>query len=95
VGHGIGKTFHQAPSILHYANSMAGVMKPGIAFTVEPCVNEGGEGMRILADGWTAVTLDGKRSAQCEHTVLITDNVSARVCLGVWVCLCVSVCLGV
>lgn len=76
IGHGIGRHFHLPPDILHFHNDLDGVMKPGMSFTVEPCVNHGSANMKILWDGWTAITKDGARSAQFEHTLLITEDVS-------------------
>lgn len=58
------------------------VMEPGMVFTVEPCVNEGDHRLRVLEDNWTAVTVDGLRSAQFEHTIIITDSVCWACMLG-------------
>mmetsp|Transcript_17957 Transcript_17957/g.50260 ORF Transcript_17957/g.50260 Transcript_17957/m.50260 type:complete len:372 (-) Transcript_17957:191-1306(-) len=72
-GHGIGDLFHCAPDIPHYAkNKAVGVMKEGMTFTVEPMINMGSWRDQTWPDGWTAVTEDGKRSAQFEHTILVT-----------------------
>ncbi|XP_010559340.1 PREDICTED: methionine aminopeptidase 1 [Haliaeetus leucocephalus] len=74
-GHGIHKLFHTAPNVPHYAkNKAVGVMKPGHVFTIEPMICEGGWQDETWPDGWTAVTRDGKRSAQFEHTLLVTDT---------------------
>ncbi|KAJ1730458.1 Methionine aminopeptidase 1 [Coemansia biformis] len=74
-GHGVGKMFHSAPNIPHYAmNKAIGVMKPGHVFTIEPMINEGGFEDKLWKDGWTAVTADGKRSAQFEHVILVTED---------------------
>ena len=74
-GHGINQLFHCAPSVPHYAgNKAVGVMKPGQVFTIEPMINEGGWRDVHWLDGWTAVTEDGGRSAQFEHTLLVTDT---------------------
>uniref|UniRef100_A0A6B2L832 Methionine aminopeptidase n=1 Tax=Arcella intermedia TaxID=1963864 RepID=A0A6B2L832_9EUKA len=74
-GHGIGELFHTAPNVPHYANNKAiGVMKPGHIFTIEPMINAGKWGDDLWPDDWTAVTKDGKRSAQFEHTLLVTDT---------------------
>lgn len=74
-GHGVGKFFHCAPSIPHYAkNRTPGVMKPGMVFTVEPMINEGAYKEATWPDDWTAVTKDGLLSAQFEHTLLVTDS---------------------
>ncbi len=74
AGHGIGEHFHTDPTIPHYFDRTATTpMLPGMTFTIEPMLNEGDPGCTVLADGWTAVTLDGGRSAQFEHTLLVTD----------------------
>mmetsp|Transcript_44421 Transcript_44421/g.87174 ORF Transcript_44421/g.87174 Transcript_44421/m.87174 type:complete len:416 (+) Transcript_44421:45-1292(+) len=74
-GHGIGNLFHTAPNVPHYRKNKAkGVMKAGHVFTVEPMINLGGYADRTWLDNWTAVTSDGSRSAQFEHTVLVTDT---------------------
>jgi len=74
-GHGIGKLFHASPSIPHYAKNKAiGVMKPGHVFTIEPMINEGTWQEVLWPDDWTSVTKDGKRSAQFEHTLLVTET---------------------
>lgn len=76
VGHGIGKVFHH-PSlqIPHYGKRGTGKrFVPGMIFTIEPMINEGVWQTRVLEDNWTAVTKDGKLSAQAEHTVLVTDD---------------------
>jgi methionyl aminopeptidase len=75
TGHGIGRTFHTAPSILHYGKPGTGdPLLPGMTFTIEPMVNLGHWKTQILEDGWTAVTVDGSLSAQFEHTVLVTED---------------------
>ncbi|KAK4372019.1 hypothetical protein RND71_007403 [Anisodus tanguticus] len=74
-GHGIGELFHCAPNIPHYSrNKAVGVMKAGQTFTIEPMINAGVWRDRMWPDGWTAVTADGKRSAQFEHTLLVTET---------------------
>ncbi len=74
-GHGVGKVFHDAPEILHYGRPGAGVeLREGMFFTVEPMVNLGRPQVKILADGWTAVTRDKSLSAQCEHSVGVTAD---------------------
>ncbi|XP_021756326.1 methionine aminopeptidase 1A-like [Chenopodium quinoa] len=74
-GHGVGELFHCAPNIPHYArNKAVGVMKAGQTFTIEPMINAGVWRDRMWPDGWTAVTADGKRSAQFEHTLLVTET---------------------
>lgn len=75
TGHGVGKLFHTTPNIPHYKNNKAlGTMKPGHIFTIEPMINEGDWKDVTWLDNWTAVTADGKRSAQFEHTILITED---------------------
>ena len=74
-GHGIGKKFHTPPSILHYGSIGEGVeIVPGMFFTIEPMINIGNWQVKILNDGWTAVTKDKSLSAQYEHTIGITEN---------------------
>ena len=75
VGHGIGKSLHEDPQVPNYGTSGRGVeLKPGMAFAIEPMVNEGTYRVDILRDGWTVVTADGKLSAHFEHSVAITEN---------------------
>ena len=75
VGHGIGRQFHMAPSVPHYYTPDAStIMEPGMTFTVEPMINIGGWREKMWGNGWTAVTVDGSRSAQFEHTLLVTDD---------------------
>jgi methionyl aminopeptidase len=74
-GHGVGQLFHDNPNVLHYGKPGAGpVLQPGMFFTVEPMVNAGRYDVKVLADGWTAVTRDKSLSAQCEHSVGVTDT---------------------
>ncbi|KAH6945945.1 hypothetical protein HPB50_010908 [Hyalomma asiaticum] len=74
-GHGIHRLFHTAPSVPHYAKNKAiGVMKAGHCFTIEPMISEGTWHDEVWPDNWTAVTSDGKRSAQFEQTLLVTDT---------------------
>lgn len=74
-GHGIGPLFHTAPNVPHYArNKAVGIMKPGHIFTIEPMINMGSWRDVSWPDNWTAVTEDGKRSAQFEHTILVTED---------------------
>jgi len=74
-GHGIGKTFHETPNVLHYGKKGEGIkLKTGMIFTVEPMINEGLYETKLLKDGWTAVTKDKSLSAQFEHTVGVTNN---------------------
>jgi methionyl aminopeptidase len=75
VGHGIGRNLHEAPQIPNYGQAGQGPrLKVGMTLAIEPMINAGVPGVKILDDGWTAVTQDGKRSAHFEHTVAITDN---------------------
>ena len=74
-GHGISTTFHEPPNILHYGKKNTGIeIKPGMTFTIEPMINAGKYSVKVLNDGWTAVTKDKSLSAQFEHTVGITEN---------------------
>jgi len=74
-GHGIGKTFHESPNILHYGKKGEGMeLKSGMIFTIEPMINEGAYDTKILKDGWTAVTKDKSLSAQFEHTIGVTND---------------------
>ena len=74
-GHGISNTFHESPNILHYGNKNTGMeLKAGMTFTIEPMINAGKFDVKVLNDGWTAVTKDKSLSAQFEHTVGITEN---------------------
>ncbi len=73
VGHGIGKNFHEDPQVPHFGKKGTGVeLLPGMIFTIEPMINEGVMDSVVLDDGWTAVTADGKLSAQFEHTIVVT-----------------------
>ena len=72
-GHGIGRLFHTSPNVPHYKKNKAiGIMKPGHTFTIEPMINAGTWASSLWPDDWTAVTRDGKRSAQFEHTMVVT-----------------------
>ena len=74
-GHGIGDNFHEPPNILHYGKKNTGAeLRPGMTFTIEPMINSGKYDVKILGDGWTAVSKDKSLSAQFEHTVGIKDN---------------------
>ena len=74
-GHGISNVFHEAPNVLHYGKKNTGIeLKPGMTFTIEPMINSGKYDVKVLGDGWTAVTKDKSLSAQFEHTVGITEN---------------------
>ena len=74
AGHGIGTSFHTLPIVMHHRNDVPEVMRPGMTFTIEPCVVEGRPDIELAADGWTVTTVDGRRAAQYEHTVLITEH---------------------
>jgi methionyl aminopeptidase len=75
VGHGLGKLFHDEPNILHFGTPGSGVpLKPGMIFTIEPMINLGRPHVKILSDGWTAVTRDRTLSSQCEHSIGITET---------------------
>ncbi|WP_029911098.1 type I methionyl aminopeptidase [Pelobacter seleniigenes] len=75
VGHGIGRDLHEDPQIPNYGAPRRGPkLKAGMTFAIEPMVNVGLPGVRVLEDGWTAVTVDGQFSAHFEHTIAITDN---------------------
>ncbi|XP_067003662.1 methionine aminopeptidase 1D, mitochondrial [Anabrus simplex] len=74
TGHGIGSYFHGPPDIYHCYNDYPGKMASGMTFTIEPVLAQGSQEIVILEDGWTAVTLDNGRTAQFEHTVLITES---------------------
>ena len=72
-GHGVGRIFHDAPSILHFGNPGEGaLLREGMIFTIEPMINAGRWEVKVLSDGWTAVTKDRSLSAQFEHTVGVT-----------------------
>lgn len=74
-GHGLGRVFHDAPNILHFGRPGTGdVLKPGMFFTIEPMVNLGKHPVKVLSDGWTAVTRDKSLSAQCEHSIGVTED---------------------
>jgi methionyl aminopeptidase len=74
-GHGLGRTFHEPPSVMHFGRPGTGtVLEAGMFFTIEPMINAGDWKMKILADGWTAVTRDRSLSAQFEHTLAVTDD---------------------
>jgi len=74
-GHGISTTFHEPPNVLHYGRKNTGMeLRPGMTFTIEPMINDGEWDVKMLKDGWTAVTKDKSLSAQFEHTLGITEN---------------------
>ena len=74
-GHGLGQIFHDAPSVLHYGRPDSGPMlREGMFFTIEPMINAGKYHVKILSDGWTAVTRDAQLSAQFEHSIGVTEE---------------------
>jgi methionyl aminopeptidase len=74
-GHGISTSFHEPPNVLHYGSKNTGMdLRPGMTFTIEPMINAGKYNVKMLNDGWTAVTKDKSLSAQFEHTIGITEN---------------------
>ncbi len=74
-GHGLGRLFHDAPEVVHAARAGTGPeLKPGMFFTIEPMINLGKPGVKVLEDGWTAVTRDRSLSAQFEHSIGITED---------------------
>jgi methionyl aminopeptidase len=75
IGHGIGEDFHGGLQILHYYDPKADtVLEPGMTFTIEPMITLGSPALHVWSDGWTAVTNDASRSAQFEHTLVVTDD---------------------
>jgi methionyl aminopeptidase len=76
TGHGVGRTLHESDlTVFHYGTPNTGLkMRPGMVFTIEPMINAGAFETRVMKDGWTVRTIDGKRSAQFEHTIAITDG---------------------
>jgi methionyl aminopeptidase len=82
-GHGIGRVFHEDPQVLHYGTAGTGMeLKAGMTLTVEPMVNAGKAGVKLMPDGWTVVTKDHSQSAQWEHTILITESSYEVLTLG-------------
>jgi len=74
-GHGLGQLFHDAPNVLHFGEPKTGAaLEPGMFFTIEPMLNIGKPGVKVLNDGWTAVTRDKSLSAQFEHSVGVTED---------------------
>ncbi len=74
-GHGLGRNFHEAPSVVHFGRRGDGVvLEPGMFFTIEPMINAGHFATKVLADGWTAVTRDRSLSAQFEHSIGVTET---------------------
>jgi methionyl aminopeptidase len=75
VGHGIGKNLHEEPQVPNFGEPQWGIcLKEGMTIAIEPMVNAGGDGVRVLDDGWTAVTVDGSLSAHFEHTIAVTKD---------------------
>ncbi len=75
VGHGVGFDFHEPPQVPHHGRRKEGIrLIPGMVFTIEPMINLGAKELKVLDDGWTAVTLDGSLSGQFEQTVLVTEE---------------------
>jgi methionyl aminopeptidase len=75
VGHAIGTAMHEEPQVPNYWPGNGGpLLKAGMVFAVEPMVNAGGPGTRLLEDGWSVVTADGSLSAHFEHTIAVTDD---------------------
>ena len=74
-GHGIGEVYHEDPQVLHFGKPGTGIeLVEGMCFTIEPMINQGTKYTKILSDGWTVETKDGRNSAQWEHTIAITSN---------------------
>ena len=74
-GHGIGRVFHEEPQVLHYGRAGTGLeLEPGMTFTIEPMVNLGSPGTRLMGDGWTVKTRDRSLSGQWEHTLAVTET---------------------
>jgi methionyl aminopeptidase len=75
TGHGVGFALHEMPIVPHYGKKGTGIfLEPGMVLAVEPMINEGGHAVRLLDDGWTAVTADGGLSAHYEHTIAVTEE---------------------
>ncbi|MEP4705472.1 MAG: M24 family metallopeptidase, partial [Hyphomicrobiales bacterium] len=74
-GHGLGRLFHDTPNILHYGKAGEGIeLREGMIFTIEPMINIGRPHVKVLPDGWTAVTRDRSLSAQFEHSIGVTSD---------------------
>ena len=74
-GHGIGRSLHEDPPVLNYVQNGKGPkIKPGLVLAIEPMINLGSEKVKILEDGWTVITADGRPSAHFEHTIAVTQN---------------------
>lgn len=75
TGHGVGRALHEEPTVLHYGKPGTGIkLKPGMVFTIEPMINAGEHLTRLMPDQWTVRTADGSRSAQFEHTIVVTED---------------------
>jgi methionyl aminopeptidase len=75
VGHGVGRKLHEEPQIPNFGRANSGpILRPGMTLAIEPMVNEGIDEVRIMKDGWTAVTADRRDSAHFEHVILITEG---------------------
>ncbi|HXO16765.1 MAG TPA: type I methionyl aminopeptidase, partial [Candidatus Dormibacteraeota bacterium] len=75
VGHGVGRVMHEEPHVPNYGEAGTGMkLRPGLVLAIEPMITEGGASIRILEDGWTVVTADGKLAAHFEHTIAVTDD---------------------
>ena len=74
-GHGIGKIYHEEPQVLHFGKKGTGLeLQEGMCFTIEPMINQGSKYTKLLKDGWTVETKDGRNSAQWEHTIAVTAD---------------------
>ena len=74
-GHGIGQVYHEDPQVLHYGKKGTGLrIEEGLTFTIEPMINQGTKYTKVLSDGWTVETEDGRNSAQWEHTLAVTSS---------------------
>ena len=75
VGHGVGRAMHEEPQVPNYGSAGTGMeLRAGLVLAVEPMITEGSEKIRVLGDGWTVVTADGKLAAHFEHTIAVTDD---------------------
>ena len=74
-GHGIGQVYHEEPQVIHFGRAGTGLeIKEGMCFTIEPMINQGSKYTKLLSDGWTVETKDGRNSAQWEHTLAVTAS---------------------
>ncbi|HQK75820.1 MAG TPA: M24 family metallopeptidase, partial [Candidatus Hydrogenedentes bacterium] len=75
VGHGIGRKMHEEPQVPNFDTGVRGpLLRDGMVLAIEPMVNAGKPGVKVLRDGWTAVTIDGKPSAHFEHSIVVRDG---------------------